>query len=213
MKKKVVFVLPYIADYRYDFFEELVNTAAYKYDFKFVYGTKPSTKLIAQNKKKVEKGINELEIPTKYISLGKMDIQFIPKLKRYVLEEKPDIVLIMFHLGIVNHWILLLKLKSRNIPFVLWGAAYYRVDLSNIINGAKEKLYRQFFRLSSGFICFSESRAASLIQEGYTKEKIFFAQNSTKFKRDLKDKAIQKKSAKNRVFTFLFVGAIIKNKN
>ncbi len=94
---------------------------------------------------------------------------------RHLRKIRPDAVIIFANLRYLSFWTTLFWCKARGIPVFLHGHGLYR----KVSAGDFWKvIYYALLRLSSAYICYTPSVAASLLRLGLPEEKIVIADNS-----------------------------------
>lgn len=207
MTKKIVYVMPTLPVYRHDFLVSLHGALKNsQYELVVVTGLNNWNKVIVE--------INN-ELPFKVVrcktvgfKVFGLNFNWQKGFIKSVFSEKPDKVIIMYHTGKLNHSLLLLRCLMKGIPFVFWGSGYRRVDMKGFTLKFKHGIKRFFENKSKGYITYSQYFADILVKKGYPKNKIIVAQNTINVEKII-DRQRQLPSAKEGIFTFLFVGALI----
>lgn len=207
MPDKIVFVLPALPKYRHDFlvllYEELKKT---NHELVIVTGINNWNKVIVEIEEDLP--VKVIRCKTAGFKLLNVNVNWQKKFVRSVFAEKPDKVVLMYHTGKLNHSILLLLCLLRGLPFVFWGSGYRRVDLKGMTLKIKHSIKHFFEKRSRGYITYSQYFADILIDKGFDKDKVIVAQNTINVEKILERQELSVKH-RNKIFSFLFVGALI----
>lgn len=211
MTTKVVLAIPALPNYRHDFIVNLHERLKKEgYELTIVTGLNNWKKAIIEIEDDLP--VKVTRCPTVGFRLGPLNINWQKGLVKSVLQEQPDKVVIMYHVGKLNHSILLLRLLMRKIPFIFWSSGYRRVDLNNWILNFKHGIKHLFEMRTAGYITYSEYFANILKEKGYDDHKIVVAQNTINVERFIKSNDALGEKKVSRPIRFLFVGAIIRLK-
>lgn len=211
-KKNIVIVYHTLPLYRSDFFN-LLNEKLIGEDRKLVViaGTTMGLKEIKEIDGEYLLSIDRYERVG--FSLLGIQVQWGKGLIRKVFAYQPENVIFMYNAGIVNYSILMLLLRVKKIPYMIWGSGHRRRGLSDFQYKVKSFFKNIFMKMASGHITYSEYYARQLEEEGYGNEKIFCAQNTINIEEILYNQKRIGKRGSNAVVKFLFVGVLIPQKN
>jgi glycosyltransferase involved in cell wall biosynthesis len=212
--KNIVIVYPRLPSYRAHFFLQLSKklkeigkklvVVAGRNDVE-----KKHVKEIAGNTEYVV-----VRAPIRGISFLGYQIQWEMGLISLVLSQRPGFVVFMYNAGILNYSLLMLLLRFKKVPFLIWGLGHRRVGLTDFQYKVKLLFKEIFLKMASGHITYSQYYAHQLIKDGFDKRRVFCAQN-TIYVEDifLNAQSSRDKSISHDEIRFLFVGALIPAKN
>lgn len=204
-------MVPALPNYRHDFILGLHKELhQHNYELTIVTGLNNWKKAIVEINEDLP--VKVVRCKTAGIRLGVVNINWQKGLVKSVLTEKPDKVVIMYHVGKLNHSVLLLRLLARRVPFIFWSSGYRRVDMNNWVLGLKHGIKHWFEKKTAGYISYSEYFANILKEKGYDQDKIVVAQNTINVESLIEaNQSLQEKEYQKPI-RFLFVGAIIRLK-
>jgi glycosyltransferase involved in cell wall biosynthesis len=130
-----------------------------------------------------------------------------------IRELKPDIVIINFNPGNLALWILQFYCYFLKIKVGIWGCGYIREEISGLKRNIRGIFSDYFLKKADTIICYGSKYKRDLISMGITENKIFVAQNTINIERIFKIDFDKKNSISKETYVFLFVGALISEKN
>ena len=209
--KKVLYLYYDLPAYRRDFFTSLSNKLKEKgIDFKFIYGKQSNTAVSIQDKNVRFKNI-ELELEKK--NIGFAELLIYKDLLKIIKEEKPDVVVLQFHVAVLSFWKLYFYLKKHNIPYVTWDCNYTRDTLNGLAVKIRKKMVDFTYRKAKVCLTYGYVFKDYLLNIGKSADKIVVAQNTINIEKILENRS---KECENRSFNhplrILYVGALIQRK-
>jgi len=206
--KKVILIIPVIANYRIDFLN-LLSEELKKENKELIVitGENVSKKIVND---KLQSKFHTIKTETKVINFLNFDLKWQKNLIHQVLALKPQKVIMLYNAGNLNYNILLLRLKIKGIPYILWGCGWERADLKGFKFRFKKWVKSFFVNWSSGYITYDTSFAKKLIANAYPENHIIVAQNTINIEKIIKNRTPISKEYDT--IKFLFVGALIKEK-
>jgi len=211
-KRNIIIVYHTLPQYRFDFFN-LLNDKLINIDRSLVViaGTSMGQKEIKEINGEHSFSIDRYRRTG--FSLFGFQIQWGIGLIQKVFDYKPEQVIFMYNAGILNYSLLMLLLRCKKIPYMIWGSGHRRVGLNDFQYKVKYLFKNAFMKMASGYIAYSEHYAKQLERSGFDKERLFCAQNTINVERIIRNRKRRQSTDLNIVFKFLFVGALIPQKN
>lgn len=216
-RKRICFLLPWFATYRFDFFRLLESTYASRYDIFVLHGQKPSDKVINYSKPKDIKSKGLLTVER---NLFGYKLTWQKGLFAEIKKNRPEIFIMLFNPGTLNYLIITIYAKMLKIPFAFWVCGWRRPELVGFHLNFRDIVYERFLKLADLLISYSSSYANDLRKDGFDSRKIIVAQNTINIERIVSSTVTRdKKQSRIQIgindddFIFLFVGGIVKEKN
>ena len=211
--KKVLFVLPSLPHYREDLINGIDDYLT-NYNISVYAGFGSGKKYIkaATLKKSIDVKLQKIFS----FNIFNTSIRWQKGLIRNIISLKPNKIIILFHLSILNYSLLYIISYLLNIKIIFWGSGSgenknIRKIKSNKFLNFKKKIKKFFYKYSYGIITYSKSHAEFLIENSIDSKKIYPVINTLNIKKHLKIPLnyLDKKSSIN----FIYVGAIEKVKS
>lgn len=209
--KKVLYLYDNFPSYRRDFFSVLNKTLANKdFEFMFVYATQEKSAVSFQEK---ESAFPAIALDRKSINLFFFKIEFISGLVKLIKKEKPDMIVLQFHVSIVSYWFAYFFLRRNNIPYIIWDCNYTRDSLRGVLVYFRKALVDFTYRRAVVCITYGSVFRNYLINLGKDSDKVVVAQNTINVESILEKRS---KDCSNRKFNhsikILYVGALLNRK-
>lgn len=203
--KEILFLLPNYPSYREDFIKSVMEKSQSKnYKLYVVAGTNVMDKIVQDGSSRSEV-LRQRTLSTKFLGFN---VGWQKGLIRHYMKVKPAGIVLMFHTGKVNYWLLLIIHFLRGGKYIIWGSGYRRIDLSSSRLKIKHAIKEYFEFRSSAYITYSQYFKNILVDLGYPINNIYVAQNTIKIEQNL-----DVNHRNPRKFIFLFVGALVRQKN
>lgn len=211
---KVVYLYDNLPAYRIDFFSLLSKKLKEQGDeFKVVHGKVKSGKEFSkQAADNLPFDVEALEIRTTNMGVFKMlrIVGLVNKMKA----EKPDAIVLQFHVAVISYWFLYFYLKRHHIPYLIWECGFTRETLKSFVVGFRQKLNDYTYRNAASCISYSHYFRNYLLGLGKKLGDVIVAQNTINIEKIIKERNI---TAEQRTFdhdiNILSVGALISRKN
>ena len=208
---KLVILHATLPAYRKDFFENL-NSQLRKKDIELIvmHGTSFFNKSIKFDEDPDYKAIPLKTIQFKFFGF---DIVWWRGVFRSVRKIKPEIIIIHPGPGNISLWIVQLYCYITDIKIGMWESGYIREDLIGIKRKLRAKVKFFFLNRTNFILTYGTKNKNELVDSGFEESKIFVAQNTINIEKILNLDFPEKKKALNDNIRFLFVGALIPEKN
>lgn len=168
--KKVCFIQPLVANYCVPLFDELGKHC----QLTVVYSSVEQGKGYGEACVDSLTHVRWLEIPTLKPCGDKVGM-YQANIIKHIRDEKPDAVIIFANVRYTSFWTTLLWCKLNNIAVYPHGHGLYRKQEVTTI---WKFIYKVITKLSTQYICYTQSVAESLLNQGIPPHKIAVAENS-----------------------------------
>lgn len=208
---KVVILHSTLPAYRKDFFESLNSQLKTRgIDLTVIHGTSFFNKSI-----KFDENPGYTAIPLKTIEfkfLG-FDIVFWRGLLNSIRRIKPEILIIHPGPGNMSIWFVRFFCYLHKVKIGLWGAGYVRPELKGIKRKLRDKVEYLLESRASFILTYGSKCKDDTVKRGIDVSKIFVAQNTLNVEKILSLDVPEKINGQGQNTIFLFVGALIPEKN
>jgi glycosyltransferase involved in cell wall biosynthesis len=131
-----------------------------------------------------------------------------------IRKVKPNIIIILFGPGNVSLWIVQLYCYLLKIKIGIWSSGFTRKEIVGFKRKVRASILNFFLRHAKFHICYGTQYKKFLLNMGISKSKVFVAQNTLNVEPILAlDLNSRKSKSSPKLTDFLFVGALIKQKN
>jgi glycosyltransferase involved in cell wall biosynthesis len=207
---KSVILNPSLPAYKKDFFETLNMELQRKgIELTVIYGSSFFSKSI---KSDTDPKYSAIPMEAVEFKLFGFRIAWWRKIFQNIRLIKPDIIIINFNTGNISLWIVQLYCYMKKIKVGIWGCGFTRKELSGIKRKIRGVFVNFFLLRADLHICYGTKYKNDLLTLGIEESKIFVAQNTVNIEKILTldiDKTVNNSPE---MITFLFVGALIKEK-
>ena len=209
--KKIVIVLPTLPNYRKEFLNCLSeHLSAHDIELVVFHGftKKKSIKNLDDKKFKV------VAFETKEISCAGISFTLLKGLKKRIIDEKPDGIIMLFNPAIISFVNVLYLCLKKHIPYAIWSCGYVRPELSGILVRIREMFLNYFDKRAKAHIAYHTMRKDYLLNIGIDPKVIFVAQNTIDTESIINSYKLDDVNALRygEKLKILFVGALIKGK-
>lgn len=206
---KIVYLYDNLPSYRRDFF----NLLSKKFEeeghvFTLMYG-------INDFGSKQDKKTDYPSVPmvTKNIKVPMFNMCFYENFLRKLDEEKPDVIVLQFHVAFFSYWQMYFYCKRRGIPFCIWDCHYTRDTLGSFAVKIRHAAVDFTFKKATACIAYGTWFRDYLLKLGRKPEEVFVAQNTINIESLLEKR---NPACANKIFgneiRILYVGMISKRK-
>jgi glycosyltransferase involved in cell wall biosynthesis len=208
---KLAIILPTLPAYRKDFFNRLdVELKKIDCEMNVLHGTQFLNKEI---KTDANPQYRAFPIKTSEFALAGYRMVWWTGIIRKLHRLKPDAVIILFSPGNMKLWLLQLYCYLFRIRVGIWSCGFTRDE----VKGFKRKMRAailNFFLFKADFhVCYGTAYRDTLLGLGIDNSKIFVAQNTLNVENILSIDLSERENRKSETVNFLFVGALISEKN
>jgi glycosyltransferase involved in cell wall biosynthesis len=208
---KLTILNPTFPAYKREFFENLNTQLKEKnIELSVIYGSsffKKTVRIITNP------GYTAIPLKAVEYSFFSFRIAWWKGLFSKIRELKPDMVIINFNPGNLALWILQFYCYFLKIKVGIWGCGYIREEISGLKRNIRGIFSDYFLKKADTIICYGSKYKRDLISLGIAENKIFVAQNTINIERIFKIDFDKKNSISKETYVFLFVGALISEKN
>lgn len=210
--KKIIFILPTLPNYRKAFFNSLSTQLAESGIEMVVYHG--STK--KRDIKRIEgQQFNTVAFETSERSLKGFVLTTLKGLKREVVKNRPDAVILLFNPSVISQVRVLLYCLRVNIPYALWSCGWIRPNINGLLSKVRERFLDYFEKRASAHIAYHTQRKKYLENKNISSDKIFVAQNTIDTETIMASynpENVNKNRFNNKI-KILFVGGLIRGKH
>lgn len=207
---KVIYLYDNYPSYRKDFFELLHQKLQDRgHEFVFFYGCQK------ENASRQESSSSFPIRPFQIIEtrIGSVSLKRFEDFKNFFKKEKPDVVVLQFHVVVLSYWWAYFYMKRHHIPFVIWDCNYTRDTLGVNAVKLRRMLVDFTYKASNACITYGSVFRDYLLRLGRKPEEVFVAQNTINIESILVSRS---KNCDARTFDhplrILYVGALLDRK-
>jgi len=210
--KKIIFILPTLPNYRKAFFNSLSTQLAESGIEMVVYHG--STK--KRDIKRIEgQQFNTVAFETSERSLKGFVLTTLKGLKREVVKNNSDALVLLFNPSVISQVSVLLYCLRKKIPYALWSCGWIRPNINGMLSRVRERLLDYFEQRASAHIAYHTQRKKYLENKNISSDKIFVAQNTIDTETIMASynpENVNKNRFNNKI-KILFVGGLIRGKH
>lgn len=209
--KKVLYLYYDLPAYRRDFLTSLSNKLNKEnIDFKFIYGKQSNSAVSIQDK---NVSFKTIELELKKIHVVFAELLIYKDLIKIIKQEKPDVVVLQFHVAVLSFWRLYFYLMRLNIPYITWDCNYTRDTLNGLAVKIRKKMVDFTYKNAKVCLTYGHVFKDYLLNMGKPEDCIVVAQNTINVEKifENRSKACEKRSF-NSPLRILYVGALIQRK-
>ncbi len=210
--KKIIFILPTLPNYRKAFFNSLSTQLAESGIEMVVYHG--STK--KRDIKRIEgQQFNTVAFETSERSLKGFVLTTLKGLKREVVKNNSDALVLLFNPSVISQVSVLLYCLRKKIPYALWSCGWIRPNINGMLSRVRERLLDYFEQRASVHIAYHTTRKRYLESKNIASDKIFIAQNTIDTEAIMSSyniEEVNKHRFKDKI-KVVFVGGLIRDKH
>jgi glycosyltransferase involved in cell wall biosynthesis len=208
---KLVILLPTLPVYRKDFFEKLdLDLKRDDIQMTVIHGTQFLKKTV---KTDTNPKYNTFAVPTYEFKLAGYRLVWWKSIFRKIREIKPDVVIILFSPGNLTLWLVQLYCYLKKIKVGIWSCGFVRKEVTGIKRRIRGIFLNFFLHRAKFHICYGTYYKNTLLDLGIESSSVFVAQNTLNIDNILSVDTAERYERNAAPFTFLFVGALISEKN
>lgn len=207
---KVLYLYDNYPSYRKDFFSRL-NEALLKkgHRFEFYYGSKSSN----ASQQGSDSTFPIKTFPIKEYNFGAFTLMGYQGFKKSLVELKPDVVVLQFHVAVLSYWWAYFYMKRKRIPYIIWDCNYTRDTLGSVFVKMRKKLVDFTFKKAAACITYGSVFREYLLKLGKRPEEVFVAQNTINIEKILDNRRASCGERRfNHPLKVLYVGALLDRK-
>ena len=209
-EKKVLYLYDNFPSYRRDFLVSLYDKLAEQGKrLVFFYGSKR----VNASKQGGEVPFVVKSFPIKLKRIKGLSFKSYQGFKEAFIEERPDVVVLQFHVVVLTYWWAYFYMKRHNIPYIIWDCNYTRETLGGTFVRFRKHLIDFTYSKAAAIITYGTVFRDYLLKHGRKAEEVFVAQNTINIESIIDSRAV---SCNDRSFDhplrILYVGAILERK-
>lgn len=207
---KLVVLAATLPAYRKDFFELLNSELVRKdVDMTVLHGTSFFNKAMKFDD---NPGYKAMPLETIQFKFFGFDISWWKGIFKKIKELNPDMVIMHPGPGNISLWFIFIYLYLKRIPIGEWGSGYVRPEISGFKIWLRTTIKSFFLKKVRFILTYGSKWKNELTEKGYDGSRIFVTQN-TIFVEKILDLEVRHETKSTGTLEFLFVGALIRQKN
>jgi glycosyltransferase involved in cell wall biosynthesis len=208
---KLAILLPTLPAYRKDFFERLdEELSKNEVSLTVLHGTQFLKKSV---KSDVNPKYRAFPVKTSEFNIAGYRIVWWTGILKKIRTLKPDGIVILFSPGNISLWLVQIFCYISKIKVGIWSCGFTRMEVTGIRRKFRGFLLNYFLFHAKFHICYGTNYKNSLLEMGIDSSKIFVAQNTLNVEDILKIEISDRNKKNSPTVSFLFVGALIREKN